>query len=72
MSGVSGIVSRNVPSGDGRELKELNYPNGDKYVGECQGHKRDGRGIYYYKDGSRYEGMTKKAYEEVKECRTVC
>jgi len=49
-------VQRNLPSDDGRELKELSYPNGDKYVGECAHSKRDGRGIFYFKDGARYEG----------------
>jgi hypothetical protein len=66
------MSTRSISSNDGRELKEIVYANGDKYVGRDDWQRvvtslfnfrvgeykqqRDGRGIYYYKDGSRYEG----------------
>ena len=35
------------------------YPKGAQYVGEMSGGKRDGYGIYYYKDGDYYYGRFK-------------
>lgn len=32
------------------------YTNGEKYVGEWKRDERDGYGIYYYNDGTIYEG----------------
>ena len=35
------------------------YPKGAQYIGEMVGGKRDGYGIYYYKDGDYYYGRFK-------------
>ena len=32
------------------------YPNGDKYVGEYQNGKKNGKGICYFASGDTYEG----------------
>ena len=37
-------------------FESLNYQNGDRYVGETVGGKRDGVGIYYYSNGNYYYG----------------
>ena len=38
---------------------QLEYKNGDKYVGEVVDGKRDGYGIYYYNNGNYYFGRYK-------------
>ena len=38
---------------------QLEYKNGDKYVGEVVDGKRDGYGIYYYANGNYYYGRYK-------------
>ena len=32
------------------------YSNGDKYDGQWERDKRNGRGVIYFADGKRYEG----------------
>ena len=32
------------------------YPNGDRYEGSWRDNLKDGRGIYYYADGGKFEG----------------
>ena len=51
-----------APSSEMREKNRflvLQYPNGDKYVGEASGNKRDGYGLYFYADGNYYYGHYK-------------
>lgn len=47
------------PSTEMREKNKflvLTYPNGDKYVGEATGNKREGYGLYFYENGDFYYG----------------
>ena len=37
----------------------INYPDGNKYIGEKQNNKAEGYGILYYPNGARYEGEWK-------------
>lgn len=55
MLGMS-IFTRKKP----KSSKEINYDNGDKYIGETIEQVREGKGVYYYADGNKYEGMYKK------------
>ena len=41
------------------------YPDG-KYIGEFKNGMRDGKGIFYFNDGSRYEGDYKNDKREGK------
>ncbi len=48
---------KKVSSGPLREFRTLNYKSGNRYEGEVDDSNRpDGIGIYYYSNGSRYEG----------------
>ncbi len=44
---------------DTYRFESLTYKNGDKYVGETVGGKREGYGIYYYVNGNYYYGSYK-------------
>jgi len=48
--------------------KTINYPNGDKYVGEVINSKPHGEGIFYNADGSRYEGGMYEGLRHGKGC----
>ena len=37
----------------------INYPNGNKYIGEKNNNIKEGYGILYYSNGERYEGEFK-------------
>lgn len=41
------------------KFMQLEYANGDKYVGETRNGQRDGYGIYYYNNGNFYYGPYK-------------
>nr|MBX2857737.1 hypothetical protein [Cellvibrionaceae bacterium] len=43
----------------GREDCEMNYHDGSRYAGECEGKRRDGRGNYQWKSGDSYSGHWK-------------
>ena len=40
--------------------KEIKYDNGARYVGQVLSGLREGKGIMYWKSGSKYEGEFKK------------
>ena len=42
-------------------LVDETYPSGDRYVGYKKGDMNHGQGIYYWADGSRYEGEFSKS-----------
>ena len=43
-----------------------NYFSGERYEGELKNGKREGRGVFYFKDRSRYEGDWKNGVKEGK------
>ena len=40
--------------------QDIKYTNGSRYIGQVVNGLREGKGIYYYNDGERYEGDWKK------------
>ena len=42
---------------ENEKKEKIIYSNGDKYIGETKGEKKEGYGILYYKNGDRYEGF---------------
>ena len=43
-----------------------NYFSGERYEGELKNGKREGKGVFYFKDRSRYEGNRKNGVKEGK------
>lgn len=37
-------------------IKTIEYSDGDKYVGEIEDENRNGKGIMYFADGTKYDG----------------
>ena len=42
---------------ENEKKEKIIFSNGDKYIGETKGEKKEGYGILYYKNGDRYEGF---------------
>ena len=38
------------------EIKTINYPNGDKYEGHVYDGRKNGTGVYFFKDGDKISG----------------
>uniref|UniRef100_A0A8B9Q666 MORN repeat-containing protein 5 n=1 Tax=Apteryx owenii TaxID=8824 RepID=A0A8B9Q666_APTOW len=41
------------------------FTNGARYIGEYRQNKKHGQGIFFYPDGSKYEGKTQKTLKLV-------
>lgn len=56
---MNGTHCRGVFVNDELVKGEINYRNGEKYVGGINDLRRDGVGIYYYNDGRMAKGIWK-------------
>lgn len=55
----SGEFYDDIPHGSG----QIEYVNKDTYKGEFKEGKRDGRGVYYFSEGTVYEGIWQNNYK---------
>ena len=58
----------NINSFNNNQLNNqvINYPNGDRYVGQIINGLREGKGTFYWNDGDRYEGDYRNGKREGK------
>ena len=53
---LDSIININKEIPNFNSFKTEIYENGDKYIGQTKNGKAEGRGIYTFKNGDKYEG----------------